>query len=1325
MANCDFQKALADFDANPLFRSSIEGAASAWRGFELQTLYVCSRVLSSGDNHMEFWPERAEDLLVHQMGQDGSSLELVQVKARTTGLALSDIAPRDKDTHKGKADSLFEHVRHYVERGFNVRARVVVFGKLGSELERFSNGDPQARAAVAKRITNMYGEEMSSFALTRLEFVEMDETAVRQNLEKAAAGRVELSAWPQVLLHYLTSKVRDCSLNRLSITEGQIEQDIVDLGLKLAGLSGFARQYGTTVIPLTQLYVGHDDGQSRDEYRNGVNARPEHIVNGSDVVRQRWMDELKRAVGNSQIVLVRGASGQGKSTLCYRYFYDRVSIDDCFLISEIESFEIAADICSFLVALSESRSDRLQYAYVDGARETGWVWLAEQLVLRANPNLKLIVSIREEDLSRANVTMKQLRWAEVALSLEEDEAREIFSAYGETQFPSFEESWMAFGEGGPLMEYTYSLSTGSTLRAMLSGQIHRLTQCWEDSCLYALYLSSLIGSEGIETELSSLCMSTDCRSIAAFVHTVEREHLLMGTEKGMIGPLHPYRSSIVAEILEPYIFRDVNDIAAALVKCAASSCGSLLVSLCGRTGERLPCAEELVAAAEGSWYRLSEILKYALWADARQVYEECRELRAEIASYKVPAWMLFADGGGIAKRFDRSAESSIFSFVPDGTRRATMVELCERAKQYRTDYYQTREVLSSIDLTSMSLPSASSELSSAGFVLSQFVACGSVDDHVTNAVKEFAVLFGPQARSTSAELDFAMGLQLCGARLSDGAYRVLAGAINETHSLLWSDSGPESVDVVQALGGEGQSLNDRLVSALADYRRLYPTARLYSGVQLGMDAFIPQDKMPPTEKNLPQKSLPIRWMYLVDILFYAMCDYDDVPSDWQEAEGIIERSFKCLNEIATGMTKWLDKCFEKGAIRAIDRELSKRVTELANMTEESWISLDTPKSARDPLAFKSLLSPVDARGVMNADREAVGINKPSSNQLVKTAKAITDASMLAQRLMDVILSVVKDDRKALDTSVRTAVHLISAIVKNLVFSDEETRRVFGKPLIPVDVESHLVILSEVLAHLAAFGVRKERGVAYAAKRMGNELINARNMFADRASSVEGVQAEVCERTLVMRVDLKKMSQPTLDMLLGHIMRSQYADFDRLENITEYFLFPHYTEPIELDLFYDGKFFRTQGVSGFALVQLTSESSDYSVLYQPVFNSSRPIQTPTDPGMIVLQASYAIAPVAQLIYSFKTGIRDKDVELTHLDDNVCDRWVAELREDVVRLFEWANASLDELGLDGLLRDAGLDGLESSILDSFDIRSDEDPVMMAESWQRAVASVLGLS
>lgn len=79
----------------------------------------------------------------------------------------------------------------------------------------------------------------------------------------------------------------------------------------------------------------------------------------------------------------------------------------------------------------------------------------------------------------------------------------------------------------------------------------------------------------------------------------------------------------------------------------------------------------------------------------------------------------------------------------------------------------------------------------------------------------------------------------------------------------------------------------------------------------------------------------------------------------------------------------------------------------------------------------------------------------------------------------------------------------------------------------------------------------------------------------------------------------------------------------------------------------------------------------------------------------------------------------------LDSNVCDQWVGELIEDKAKVFEQANASLDRLGLVGLLRDAGLDGLEHRILDSFGIRSDEDPVLVAESWQSAVASVLGLS
>lgn len=50
----------------------------------------------------------------------------------------------------------------------------------------------------------------------------------------------------------------------------------------------------------------------QNEYREGISARPEHIRKRLDVIRNKWIEQVEINFEKSNIVLIRGASGQGK-----------------------------------------------------------------------------------------------------------------------------------------------------------------------------------------------------------------------------------------------------------------------------------------------------------------------------------------------------------------------------------------------------------------------------------------------------------------------------------------------------------------------------------------------------------------------------------------------------------------------------------------------------------------------------------------------------------------------------------------------------------------------------------------------------------------------------------------------------------------------------------------------------------------------------------------------------------------------------------------------------------------------------------------------------
>lgn len=136
--------------------------------------------------------------------------------------------------------------------------------------------------------------------------------------------------------------------------------------------------------------------EEKEGYRLGESARLSHILSGFDVVRPRLDDAIERAFHQSNVVLVRGASGQGKSTACYRYLYGK-GLFWAFEVSGSIDEKDALDIAACLRGLSKEKEGPV-HAYIDGAVGRGWPLLARE-IRKSVPNVCLLVSIREEDLN--------------------------------------------------------------------------------------------------------------------------------------------------------------------------------------------------------------------------------------------------------------------------------------------------------------------------------------------------------------------------------------------------------------------------------------------------------------------------------------------------------------------------------------------------------------------------------------------------------------------------------------------------------------------------------------------------------------------------------------------------------------------------------------------------------------------------------------------------------------------------------------------------------------------------------------------------------------
>lgn len=142
---------LSSYFAVERFRKSIQGADSAWTGFQRQTAYISWRIAM--DAEADYYPETVEDLAIVYPDE---RLELVQIKSVSDPFALSVLAP-------GKEDSFFEHVKHFYDLGLRVVPKVAVFGSLGSEMLGFVSGDENAVASIKTKLAKKYDEQYTAF----------------------------------------------------------------------------------------------------------------------------------------------------------------------------------------------------------------------------------------------------------------------------------------------------------------------------------------------------------------------------------------------------------------------------------------------------------------------------------------------------------------------------------------------------------------------------------------------------------------------------------------------------------------------------------------------------------------------------------------------------------------------------------------------------------------------------------------------------------------------------------------------------------------------------------------------------------------------------------------------------------------------------------------------------------------------------------------------------------------------------------------------------------------------------------------------------------
>ncbi len=289
--------------------------------------------------------------------------------------------------------------------------------------------------------------------------------------------------------------------------------------------------------------------QSRTgDYYDGKQARSAHIVEGLDVRRPRWLDAIADVFKREACCVIRASSGQGKSSLLYRYAFEQRA---AFKILHLHRCGTDAEVDATVSYLRELDSPVL--VLVDNLSYGTRLW-GQAAARLAGTTARFLVSSREEDWHRYAPPLATISFGTVTPALEMREAQQIFDELerrGRRRPEVLSAAW-AFdrvAERKLLLEFIYLVTHGQMLRERLEDQIRQMHERGEERAkLDVLRLVAMAQVYGSAVPLEAL--EKEVRfdgDPGAVLRSLEGEYLVI--ERGLAEGLHLIRSEHLVPLL--------------------------------------------------------------------------------------------------------------------------------------------------------------------------------------------------------------------------------------------------------------------------------------------------------------------------------------------------------------------------------------------------------------------------------------------------------------------------------------------------------------------------------------------------------------------------------------------------------------------------------------------------------------------------------------------------------------------------------------------------------------------------------------------------------
>lgn len=875
---------------------SESGAKAALKGYRLQALYTLFVILKESEEGIIFQPEGKEDLAILK---DNTLVKTIQVKAYKDSLQLSSFSP-------DKKESFFHRAVNLIKNGCT-EIKVVSFGEVGPELLEAWEKDSDSRKSIFSKLKKIgFSNEDCNLLISNLKWVKVDEAFIENEvfefLQKTLAGGDPENAF-NLLVAWLYRASEDRSLISFSLLKNRL----TSVGKYFAEREAHHKEWFNSIVPYEETYISFEEKKAlQKEFFRGVACRYKHILANLDVPRKRFLEKIDNEFrSGKRIVVLHGASGQGKTALALRYLHDFVPNEWKFAIRFVKDQSHAAQIA---IALSEHLKlfEAPMYIYIDvSPRDAEWASLLGELVRHFN--IRILVSIREEDLVRNPILESDYgSITDIELFLGKEEAEWIFNSLTHSKemqfFPSFETAWCRFGNSGPLLEFVYFLTHTNTLKERLASQIKALRSQIVEGLLDKNTLK-LVQCCAIATSFEARVKISDISRMLAMVDPIgtlellEREYFLrLSDDRLHITALHPVRSQIITELTSDPALTPWFEAAKLTLNCINSEdLGVFLLYVFSRNFEEasglLPFLKRIKVS---NWFEVSSIAKALIWFGIKNFISENRALFDEADQILPDSWYYFLNSN-IAQIKDSIDSKSLFEILAKKRPEIpiSFQEIDRRVVGIDLIYSYLNDWLNSIE--SVELPTTDRDWEGLGeiaFLIGHFSLNGS-------SLLNFDLMKTSwNNASTIAKLKSLEGLRLVDKEkeeiVTKDFFATLINSVRKENRLIaLIDRGDLvkinyilDLDVFENRKNENDhskiesKLNDDSVKRIKLVEKLFPCKKRFfcEGHGLILELF---KQYNPTKKELLPKSFPNDELVSINSMYINLLKWEKRPATWK------------------------------------------------------------------------------------------------------------------------------------------------------------------------------------------------------------------------------------------------------------------------------------------------------------------------------------------------------------------------------------------------------------------------------------------------------------